>query len=824
MRFPLFVVAAATCALAADAYAQKPVRNQKPTQQKPAPAVKGGAQSAIPTPEKNSGSNAPHLVGPNDACGSATVISGNGPFAFDTVGATTDGPPACGNFQSDVWYNWTSGVAGTYIVDLCSGGAGSDTEVAVYDTAACVGPQLACNDDFCGLISKTTFVAAASSVYKIRVGGYNANQTTGTFTVTLQAPPPPPSPDDCTAAQAISGSGPFGFNNLSATTGSQGQSEPACNFYATTGIDNDVWFTWTAGSSGAATLTLCGQTLNGMDSKVAVYRGAGCPSSQALACNDDDCALESSVRFCVTNGQAYTIQLGNYPGAAPDTGTFTITVLPLGSGNDECTAPVVLGPTGPYNFDNTAATTSCAGQSNSACNFYATTGIDNDLWFTWTAGSSGQATLTMCGTANMDSKVAIYTGAGCPTGQAIACNDDACGLESTVCFAVTNGTAYTIQLGNYPSATGNVGTFDITIGGTGSPCTIDDGSSENALGWIAGGDMVWLQAFGSNGGGSTLVSNVQVVYGSAAGPGSSPPNGSPARVALWDDPNDDGDPSDAVLLQVVNTTVANVDLDVFNTVPIPATSVNGVFFVGVSEVHLANQFVAPMDQSSCIHSGAAWFFGNNNATPADLANIGNNAQLPISFDNAGFPCNLLVRAGCNVSPLASFCLPGQDGVHICPCSNPPAGNGLGCNNFGAGPADSGTLSASGDPIVAADTLVFTASGENNTSFTIIAQGTTQLPAGVVFGAGVRCVAGTLKRLYTGPAGSAANGDPAGTIHRPGPVDTTPVHTASANKGFVIIPPITLYYFAYYRDPSAAVPCGVPSSTFNSTQAGAVLWQ
>jgi hypothetical protein len=51
--------------------------------------------------------------------------------------------------------------------------------------------------------------------------------------------------------------------------------------------------------------------------------------------------------------------------------------------------------------------------------------------------------------------------------------------------------------------------------------------------------------------------------------------------------------------------------------------VNGVFFVGASEVHAAGQAVAPMDQSSCIHSGAAWFFGNNNANPADLVNVGN---------------------------------------------------------------------------------------------------------------------------------------------------------------------------------------------------------
>jgi hypothetical protein len=382
---------------------------------------------------------------------------------------------------------------------------------------------------------------------------------------------------------------------------------------------------------------------------------------------------------------------------------------------------------------------------------------------------------------------------------------------------VTNGQTYTIQIGTYPGAAGGPGQFSITIATGGSACQYDDGTSENLLGWTAGGDMVWLQSFGSNGGGSTGLSNVQVAWGSSAFPGYGPGNGSPVRVAVWDDPNDDGDPSDAVLIQVVNTTIANVDTDILNTIPINPVSLNGVFFVGASEAHNSGQFVAVMDQSGCLASGHQWFFGNyGNNTPADLTNPLNNLQGPQTFDSNGFACNLLLRAGCNVSPVSAFCLPGQGGVHACPCSNPPAGTGLGCNNFGAGPADSATLTGAGSSTIANDTLVFTSSGENNTSFTIFAQGTTQLPAGVVFGAGVRCVAGVLKRLYQGNA-------VAGTIVRPSGADPS-VHLRSAALGYVINPPITLYYFAYYRDPSAAGPCGSGLATFNSTQAGSVLWQ
>jgi len=106
-------------------------------------------------------------------------------------------------------------------------------------------------------------------------------------------------------------------------------------------------------------------------------------------------------------------------------------------------------------------------------------------------------------------------------------------------------------------------------------------------------------------------------------------------------------------------------------------------------------------------------------------------------------------------------------------------------------------------------------GENSTAFTIFVQGTTSNPTGTVFGAGVRCAGGSLKRLY---AGAAA----AGAITRPGPGDPS-VSSRSAALGNTIHAGDTRYYFAYYRDPGAAVPCVNPASTFNSSQAGSVVW-
>jgi hypothetical protein len=104
---------------------------------------------------------------------------------------------------------------------------------------------------------------------------------------------------------------------------------------------------------------------------------------------------------------------------------------------------------------------------------------------------------------------------------------------------------------------------------------------------------------------------------------------------------------------------------------------------------------------------------------------------------------------------------------------------------------------------------------NASNITILWQGTGTLGAGAQSGAGVRCVTGGLRRLYLGDASSGAITFPSGTQPN--------VHTASANHGFPIVPPITLYYYAAYRNAAAGSPCGNPSLGFNATDAAAVSW-
>jgi hypothetical protein len=129
----------------------------------------------------------------------------------------------------------------------------------------------------------------------------------------------------------ISGPGPHPFDNIVCSTGSQGQSEGICLFGGQTGIERDQWFVWTAGANGSAMLTTCFGIASGSsdDTKVAIYPGNACPTSPAIACNDDvSCGSStevSMVTWSISCGQKYLIQLGRSPGASASWGTFTIT-------------------------------------------------------------------------------------------------------------------------------------------------------------------------------------------------------------------------------------------------------------------------------------------------------------------------------------------------------------------------------------------------------------------------------------------------------------------------------------------------------------------
>jgi len=223
--------------------------------------------------------------------------------------------------------------------------------------------------------------------------------------------------------------------------------------------------------------------------------------------------------------------------------------------------------------------------------------------------------------------------------------------------------------------------------------------------------------------------------------------------------------------------------------------------------------VAPMDQN-CPSARIAWFFGAGTGQTVDYAHPGSNPIAPQTFDDAGFPANLMLRAGCTLDPAQYVCVPGSGGVLACPCANPPVGGSRGCNNKGA--TGGASISGSGSNQLSNPTLVFTTAGQNATVGSVLIQGTT-LNSGVAFGHGVRCTAGTIKRLYI----KIAIG---GSISAPQFPSDPSIPARSAALGNPILVGEQRIYQVYYRDTTLLLPgCPLPANQFNVTDAALVTW-
>jgi hypothetical protein len=470
-------------------------------------------------------------------------------------------------------------------------------------------------------------------------------------------------------------------------------------------------------------------------------------------------------------------------------------------GSDDCSTADAISGQGLFAFDNSAATTGAEGQAESLCYVFGTSVVSNDVWFSWTADADGVAQVSSCNQTSVDTKLAAYSGSACPAdGSSIACNDDACGFQSSLSFSVTNGSSYLLQVGVWDGGAGGVGNIDISIVSQPDGYQFDLGTATNDLGLGAGGDIWWGNLFSAEGGSDTI-SEVMTSFGAASLPGSIS-NGSPATIGIWDDPNNDGDLSDAALLWSTLTTVTNADTDTLNSYSTGGVSVSGNFIVGAVCTHSVGEYPAPLDESFA-SGGRSFVAYSDTAGGFDLANLSANDQAPIDLDAIGFPAVLLTRAtGTGASgPGSAFCFGDGNGT-ACPCGNTSAA-GEGCaNDTGSG----AILSASGSASIAADDLVLEAS-QLTPGPGLFFQGNNQINSGNgnTFGDGIRCAGGQVVRLEVRFANNA-NGFTA---------DST---ISVATKGGVSIGDTKRYQF-WYRDVGTS-PC---SNLFNLTNGYAVTW-
>ena len=159
----------------------------------------------------------------------------------------------------------------------------------------------------------------------------------------------------------------------------------------------------------------------------------------------------------------------------------------------------------------------------------------------------------------------------------------------------------------------------------------------------------------------------------------------------------------------------------------------------------------------------------------------------------------------------AMCFGDGSGPLPCPCANSGVA-GHGCENSdGTGGS---LLIPSGTASVSADTFVLTASGERPTAISIFLQGSVEI-APVIFGDGIRCAGGALKRLYTKNAVGGVVTGPTGA--------EPSVTTRSAAIGDPIPAQATRIYMVYYRDGDPAFCPMPPGNTFNSSNGLRVVW-
>jgi subtilisin family serine protease len=179
-------------------------------------------------------------------------------------------------------------------------------------------------------------------------------------------------------------------------------------------------------------------------------------------------------------------------------------------------------------------------------------------------------------------------------------------------------------------------------------------------GLLYGGDILWMNQFSALPG-ADCIDSIAVAFGDCT------PIGSKAQVLLYDDPNEDGDPHDAVLLTVADTMVAGSGTGNFVTVPIAPTRVSGSFFVAALVRNSAPGEFPLMGDLDSTRLGRSWVvlaraneldeydLDNNLAGPANpirgwmIANYGIRANAAAPVDDDRFRMEVAAGAALVIS-------------------------------------------------------------------------------------------------------------------------------------------------------------------------------
>jgi hypothetical protein len=235
---------------------------------------------------------------------------------------------------------------------------------------------------------------------------------------------------------------------------------------------------------------------------------------------------------------------------------------------------------------------------------------------------------------NIGLSAAYYTGPLATMGG--TCMDFPLGLGAYKAGVGIDGTAN----GNFNWPLYTMDMVDFTVVAPPQVYSWDDSTTENLLCWSAGGEMCWFSRFTAYAGGETIV-DMHCLFGSVMYPNYAPGNGTVTDCYVWNDPTNDGDPTDAALVSTESIVVANVDTDTYNVYPLTNPAViSGEFFVGCNMPHAPSQYCAPIDQSTPYVAGDSFYCGDYSGAPFNPNDLMLNGAPPAEWGN--YFC---VRAG-----------------------------------------------------------------------------------------------------------------------------------------------------------------------------------
>lgn len=221
-----------------------------------------------------------------------------------------------------------------------------------------------------------------------------------------------------------------------------------------------------------------------------------------------------------------------------------------------------------------------------------------------------------------------------------------------------------------------------------------------------------------------------------------------------------------------------------------------------------------------VGSGATWTqtrrLTPNNQSPREFFAGGVSASGGLTVIGAAFEDDTAMNSGSahvfwTESPGVSFCAGDGSLSTPCPCGNSGI-TGHGCDNsVGTGGS---ILFSGGVASLAADTVQLSCQGERATALSVFLQGHNIINP-TNYGDGLRCIGGTLKRLYVKAAVGGIVTAPQG--------NELSVSARSAALGDPIVMGTTLHYQTYYRDPDPTFCPNPPGNTWNVSNALSILW-